>query len=51
MHKKGNEETCKKRVIYENGKVYFSREAERKIFFALTLIMLLTGILSKLGLI
>jgi len=32
-----------------NGRIYFSRAAERKFFFALTVIMLLLGALYRLG--
>ena len=35
---------------FENGKIYFSRKAEQRFFFALTVIMLLAGILYKFGL-
>jgi hypothetical protein len=38
----------KKRNIV-NGRIYFSRAAERKFFFSLTVMMLLLGILFKLG--
>jgi len=34
---------------YENGRIYFTRRLERKIFFVLTLFMLGAGILYKLG--
>jgi hypothetical protein len=33
----------------ENGCFYFSRAAERKFFFSLTVIMLLLGVLFRLG--
>lgn len=33
----------------EKGKIYFSREAERKFYFALSLMIFLTGLLYKLG--
>jgi hypothetical protein len=39
----------KKKLRIINGRIYFSRVAERKFFFSLTLIMLLLGILFKLG--
>ncbi len=32
------------------GRIYFSRTSERKLFFFLTLAMLIMGILIKLGL-
>lgn len=40
----------KKILLHDKGKIYFSKETERKIFFFLTLIMLLTGVLVKAGL-
>jgi hypothetical protein len=33
----------------ERGRIYFSRDAERKFFFSLTVVMLLLAILFKLG--
>ena len=33
----------------EKGKIYFSRDAERKFYFALSLIIFLTGLFYKLG--
>ena len=49
-----NQYDCKteqKKVIrYKNGKMYFSRETERKFFFILTVIMLLLGLFAKVGL-
>lgn len=38
-----------KMFIYENGRFYFTKMAERKFYFVLTLIMLLAGILYKVG--
>ncbi len=40
----------KKGVQYKNGKIYFSKETERKFFFILTVIMLLVGFFAKIGL-
>lgn len=37
-------------LTYEDGKIYFSKATERKVFFVLTLLMLVLGIFSKLGL-
>jgi hypothetical protein len=37
-------------IRYKNGKIYFSRETERKFFFILTVIMLLMGLFAKVGL-
>ena len=34
---------------FEDGRIYFSRIAERRFFFALTIIMLLLGAGFKLG--
>ena len=39
----------KKRLYVENGRIYFSRAAERQFFFALTVIMLVLGAGAKLG--
>jgi hypothetical protein len=39
----------KKKRRFEDGRLYFSRAAERKFFFSLTVIMLLMGLLFKLG--
>ena len=40
----------KQRIRFENGKIYFTREMERKFFFILTMIMLLAGGVSASGL-
>jgi len=40
----------KKGLVHAKGVTFFDRKTERKIFFVLTLIMLLLGILAKLGL-
>ncbi len=40
----------KKRLLYENGKMYFTRKTERRFFFGLTIIMFLLGIFTKVGL-
>lgn len=34
---------------YQNGRLYFSRQVERRIFFGGTLIMLVWGLLEKIG--
>ena len=39
----------RQKLHMENGRIYFSRTAERKFFFCLTVIMLLLGVLFKLG--
>jgi len=38
-------------IVYENGRIYFSAGLERKVFFLLTLAMLVYGLLSKLGIV
>ena len=35
--------------ISRKGRIYFSRQTERRLFFVLTLIMLLMGLLFRLG--
>jgi len=37
-------------IQYRDGKIYFSKEAERKFYFFLTILMLLLGLLAKAGL-
>jgi hypothetical protein len=32
-----------------DGRIYFSRQTERKLFFILTLVMLVVGVLYRLG--
>lgn len=39
----------KRTVHYENGRFYFTKETERSFYFVLTIIMLVTGILYKTG--
>ena len=39
----------KEKLRLEDGRIYFSRAAERKFFFSLTVIMLVIGVLFKLG--
>ncbi|MCG6911371.1 MAG: hypothetical protein LJE94_14770 [Deltaproteobacteria bacterium] len=34
----------------KRGRFYFSREAERKFFFVATMLMLVAGVLFKIGL-
>ncbi|MGD9876687.1 hypothetical protein [Desulfococcus sp.] len=38
-----------KAVRHEAGVTYFTREAERRLFFFLTIIMLILGIIYKIG--
>ena len=37
------------KLKFDNGKIYFSKDAERKFFFVLTLIGLAVGACFKLG--
>ena len=37
------------RLHFREGKIYFSRQTERKFFFALTVVMLIVGLCFKLG--
>jgi hypothetical protein len=39
----------KRKLHFEDGRICYSRIAERKFFFSLTVIMLLLGVLFKLG--
>lgn len=46
----GNKDTgSKKGFFHSKGITYFDKKTERTIFFILTIIMLLWGILTKLG--
>ena len=38
------------RFCCKDGKLYFSKALERKLFFVLTLAMMLLGLLTKIGL-
>jgi len=42
--------TLSKLFIFRDGRLYFSKESERKVFFFMTMVMLLAGIGAKLGL-
>jgi hypothetical protein len=44
----GNQQD-KRILCFENGRIYFSKDTERKFFFALTVIMLVIGACFKLG--
>jgi hypothetical protein len=35
-----------KRLHYENGRIYFSKQTERAFFFVLTVLMLLLGVVE-----
>jgi hypothetical protein len=52
MHSK-DEITMAKRplLVRQDGRVWFTREAERRFYFVLTMIMLVVGILYKTGVI
>lgn len=38
----------KKGFVLEKGVIYFSKQTERRIFFVLTLLMLIWGIVDKI---
>ena len=40
----------KKMIQYKSGKIYFSRQTERALYFILTILMLLLGLFAKVGL-
>ena len=40
----------KETLLCGNGKIYFGKNTEREFFFVMTVIMLLLGVLAKLGL-
>ena len=46
---KNDTESREKTFNHHKGVTWFSRATERKVFFALTLAMLLWGIFAKLG--
>jgi hypothetical protein len=39
-----------RKIGYRRGKIYFSAQWERQVFFILTMVMLLLGLLGKAGL-
>lgn len=39
----------KKTFLMRDGRLYFSKTTERKFFFVLTVIMLICGVLAKIG--
>lgn len=51
METKQNREasTLGRSFCYKDGRLYFSRQMERRIFFIGTVLMLLWGILEKIG--
>jgi len=44
-----NTEPSSKALIYKHGRIYFTKEGERRFYFFLTLVMLISGILYKIG--
>ena len=50
MMRAGEKKRSEKMVQYKNGKIYFSRVLERKVFFILTVMMLLWGLFTRAGL-
>jgi hypothetical protein len=44
-----NNKGQKKTLCYQNGRLYFTKQAERSFYFILTLVMLVAGVLYKSG--
>lgn len=44
-----SEQPTAKRVWFPEGRIYFSRDAERRFFFIMTLAMALFGVAVKFG--
>ena len=44
-----NIEEKKKNICYKDGRIYFTKAAERKVFFFLTIFMLTLGVMSFAG--
>ncbi len=40
----------RKSILFKNGKIYFTRQGERRFYFFLTLCMMVLGIGFKVGL-
>jgi len=51
MEKKGQNHILEKKslLVHDRGKIYFNSQTERKFYFILTIIMLLSGILIQVG--
>ena len=45
----GINQQANKMLQFKDGRLYFSKDTERKFFFALTVIMLVIGACFKLG--
>ena len=45
-----NDDRHRGAFVLTDGRIYFSRQTERKIFFVLTVLMLVYGICSRMGL-
>ena len=39
----------RKRIYYKDGKFYFDKKTERTFYFALTMLVLIFGVLTKCG--
>ena len=48
-YKKTTNKTVKRSVIYKDGKFYYTKEAERKVLFVLTILLLFAGLLYEAG--
>ncbi|MCF8083787.1 MAG: hypothetical protein K9M96_11875 [Deltaproteobacteria bacterium] len=45
----GHETEKKRKVYHSKGVMYFNKDTERGIFFILTIIMLVWGVVAKIG--
>lgn len=50
INRKALAERVGKSIRMEEGTLYFTKEIERRLFFGMTVIMLLLGILARVGL-
>lgn len=46
----GRRKTRNQHPARSDGKIYFTKETERRVFFVMTLIMLIFGIMYRIGL-
>ena len=47
--KTSRETEKKKKVYHAKGVTYFNKDTERAVFFVLTIIMLVWGVMAKIG--
>ena len=49
-HLKDGKDTGRRRLLWADGKLYFSRQSERRFYFFMTLVMGLAALACKAGL-